>query len=364
MRILFVSGVDVGGAPRSTLELARVLAARGHDIGVVLGMGGSTGRSYTTLTKVVIKVREATGVVWPRALLRPFGPAGSRCADDGGVATWRTARPENALRGVLKEFKPEVVVASSFPREQMRWMLRDAQKVGIPFGVYMREEHSVTHLTVSRLDLDLVLANSSHLTARAEAAGYLCSIIPSIVDLSAAEAVSNRREVLLVNPVEENRPGIMRDLAMRRPDIPCVLQESWQLSSTWRAELESWTRDIPNLDLRPSTERPADLYRDARILVAPYPTGRPRVVLEAQHNAIPVVALGQPALIEAVGPGGALVAADSSVDAWVKAVESLWDDQRRYGELCDLAHEHARRHEIATDRIAEQFEQTLAVVTT
>src|SRR5690606_3160916 len=71
VRILFVSGVDVGGAPRSTLELARVLAARGHDIGVVLGMGGSTGRSYTALTKVVIKVREATGVVWPRTLLRP-----------------------------------------------------------------------------------------------------------------------------------------------------------------------------------------------------------------------------------------------------------------------------------------------------
>ena len=362
MRILFVSGVDVGGAPRSTLELAGLLMGRGHEIGVVIGTAGSTDRLYTIATKGVIKIREAMKVTWPRMLLRVFGSSGRAVSDEGGIAIWRTTRPENALRRILKDFSPDVIVANSFAREQLRWMLRDAQQVGIPFALYMREEHSVTHLTVSRLALDLVLANSTHLTARAEVAGYPCTTIPSIVELSVAEMVS-RREVLLVNPIEENRPGIMRELAMGRPDIPCVLQESWGLPSTLRDELESWSRTVPNLTLRPPLERSADLYRHARVLVAPYPTGRPRVVLEAQYNGIPVVAADQAALREAVGPGGVNVALDASFNDWVRTVTRVWDDERYYRDLSEAAHQHARRPEVDPETIVARFEHAVEEVT-
>ena len=163
MRILLVSGVDVGGAPRSTLELARGLAARGHDLGVVLGSGAATGRVYLMCTSGAIKLREATGATWPRMLLRGFGGAGPAGVREEGVTVWRRPRPENDLRRLLREFRPDVVLANSFAREQMRWMLTDARTMGIPFGLYMREEHSVTHLTMSRLPLDFVVANSAYL---------------------------------------------------------------------------------------------------------------------------------------------------------------------------------------------------------
>jgi glycosyltransferase involved in cell wall biosynthesis len=362
MRLLFVSGVAEGGAPRSTLDLARLLTERGHEVGVILGAGATKGRIYATCIKATIKFRQATGVTWPRHVLRAFGHAPQDVENAGDVRLWRVDRPANALRTALKEFAPDTVVANSFPREQLRWLVADAHRAGVRIGLYLREEHAVTHLSVSRLDLDFVIANSAHLAAMAEQEGYTCVMVPSIVDLTGARVSSTRSEVLMINPVEENRPNLMRALAKQRPDIPCVLQESWGLPPAWRAELDSWTQDIPNLSLRAAVGGPAQIYRDARILLAPYPSGRPRVVLEAQYNAIPVVGLNQPGLAEAVGPGGLLIPAQAPQAEWVAAVERLWDDEQQYGELCTLASAHAQRDEVDPDRIVQRFENALAVM--
>lgn len=362
MRILFVSGVDVGGAPKSTLELAKGLGTRGHEVGVVLGSSTSPEWLYTVLLKAAIKLRQTTGWTWPRELLRPFGADRAPGKDEESVTVWHRRHPANALRHLLRTFQPDVVVANSLPRELLLWMNSDARQAHVPLGLYMREEHSVTHLTVSGLRLELVLANSEHLVTSAHNAGHPCVFVPSIVDLSAAEVTSSRRVVTLVNPVLENRPEILRDLASRRPDITCVLQESWPLDQSLRTELESWTTGLPNLSLRPRQVGPADVYRDARMIVAPYPGGRPRVVLEAQHNGIPVIALAQPALIEAVSDGGVLVPLGASTSDWVETIEAVWDDVERYGALCEQALRHAGRDEVDPEGIITRFEQALKAV--
>lgn len=362
MRVLFASWVDAGGAPRSTLELARRLGDRGHEVGVLLGAGAAASPTYRTAVKVTVKVRQRTGATWPRAALRAVGASGPAGALEAGVTVWRRGCAENALRPLVRAFEPEVVVANSFPREQLRWVVEDARGEGVPLGLYMREEHSITHLTMSRLPLDFVVANSAHLSSAAIAAGYSCTYVPSVVDLSAAAVESGRRELVLVNPVEENRPEILRVLATGRPDIPCVLQESWPLPPGWRGELEGWARDVPHLELREPVATPAEVYRDARLVVAPYGTGRPRVVLEAQHNGIPVIAADQPALREAVGAGGAFVSMDDPVDAWVRTITHVWDDAQHYSHLSDSARAHARRPEVDPDMIVDRFEQVLAGV--
>lgn len=362
MKILLASWVDAGGAPRSTVELARRLAGRGHEVGVLLGAGSATGPTYQTLVKAAIKIRQGTGVTWPRMILRAFGARGPAGALEGGVSVWRRGLAENALRALLHDFGPEVVVANSFPREQMRWVLEDVRAEGIPLGLYMREEHSITHLTMSRLPFDFVVANSEHLASAAIAAGYPCSCVPSVVDLSDAVVETGRRELVLVNPVEENRPEILREFAAQRPDIPCVLQESWLLPAGWRDELERWVGEIPNLLLRKPVPTPAEVYREARLLVAPYGTGRPRVVLEAQYNGIPVVAADQPALREVVGAGGAFVPLGGRIDEWIRSITRVWDDSYYYDQLSELARRHAHRPEIDPDLIVEQFEQVLAGV--
>lgn len=362
MRILFVSGADVGGAPRSTIELARRLQARGHIVGVSLGSQRPSGRAHNVLSKAAIKLRTAKGWTWPRELVRPFGTRGGPPVEDSGVLIWRRPNAANTLRTLMKSFQPDVIVANSHPREHLRWMLADARKAGIPFALYMREEHSITHLTVSRLEFDLVVANSRHLAQEAEAAGYSCVFVPSIVDLSAAEVTSSREAVTLINPVEENRPEIMRELAILRQDIRVVLQESWPLDAGLRAELTSWTVNLPNLVIRPRTDDPREIYRDARLIVATYPHNRPRVVLEAQHNGIPVVALAQSALTEAVGDGGVLVPREADVGCWVRTIASVWDDAEGYASLCHQAREHSKREEIDPNATTCRFEEAILTV--
>ena len=359
MRILFASGVDVGGAPKSTVELARLLAQRGHEVAVVMGDANPRGRMHPVLMKLAIKVRERTGWVWPRKLFLPFGRLPDPRTDSGPVKVWRTIYPAHALPHLLRSFQPDVVVANSFWREPMRWIRADTETRGVPLALYMREEHSLTHLLVSGLAFDLVLANSQHLASQAEAAGYRSHFIPSIVDLSAVQVESTRHTLCLINPVPENRPEILKALAARRPDIPVVLQSSWPLTPDWQQELASWASEIPNLELRARREHPADVYGDVRLLVATYPSGRPRVVLEAQYSGIPVVATDQPALAEIIGRGGLLVPLDADDEEWVKALERAWDDRAGYGVMSDAAHEHARRPEVTPAEILTRLEEAL-----
>ncbi len=363
MRILFVSGVDVGGAPLSTLALAGRLAARGHAVEVLLGGTPWPRHLHDVALRGAVKLRERAGWRWPRVLFRPLGRIGLRSRPGpAGVRVWSHPSPENAVARVAGSLRPEVVIANSLPRERMRWLVADTQRRGGRVVLYLREDHALSHLTVSGLPFDAVIANSGYLAEQARAAGYDCAYLPSIVELDAAATTSSRRTMLLVNPVAENRPEILRELARSRPDIPCVLQESWTLAEAERAKLQRWAEELPNLTLRARTDRVAELYADARILVAPYPGGRPRTVLEAQSNAIPVVGLAQPALAEAIGPGGLLVPASAATAQWVETLRQLWDDQPRYARLRALAEQHARRPEIDPDQLTTRFERILAEV--
>ena len=101
---------------------------------------------------------------------------------------------------------------------------------------------------------------------------------------------------------------------------------------------------------------PARLYADASVLLTPYTLDmRPRVVLEAQVNGIPVLATDLPALRETVGPGGILVAADAPISTWVAALAELVDDPTRYAALDAAARVHAARDEVDPDVVVSTF---------
>jgi glycosyltransferase involved in cell wall biosynthesis len=87
---------------------------------------------------------------------------------------------------------------------------------------------------------------------------------------------------------------------------------------------------------------------------------RPRVVLEAQANGIPVLATDLPALRETVGPGGSLVPADAPIAAWVEALGTCFDDPDRYQALVAAARAHAARDEVQPERVVARFEAVLA----
>ena len=87
---------------------------------------------------------------------------------------------------------------------------------------------------------------------------------------------------------------------------------------------------------------------------------RPRVILEAQDNGIPVVASDYPGLVESVGAGGTIVPDVDAAAPWVTAIGALWDDPDAYAATAAAASEHARRDEVNPDRIVERFEALVA----
>jgi glycosyltransferase involved in cell wall biosynthesis len=85
---------------------------------------------------------------------------------------------------------------------------------------------------------------------------------------------------------------------------------------------------------------------------------RPRVIAEAQANGIPAIVADSPALVEAVGDGGLLVALDD-LDGWCRALRSVWDDAAVYQALTDEARRHSLRGEISASSVAARFDEFL-----
>jgi glycosyltransferase involved in cell wall biosynthesis len=254
-----------------------------------------------------------------------------------------------------------VVVASSIDRmawRRIRAVLADA---GVPTVLYVREQSAFGHLTISQVPPDRLITNAAVHTEYAAELGVTADTIPSIVSVDDVLVPSSRERVLFVNPVPLSGLDIAVALARARPDLAFAFAESWLLAPSERAALTDRLSELPNVEFRAFDPEVRRLYRDARILLAPYLTnGRPRVVLEAQANGVPVLGSDLPAVREAVGPGGAVVAPDAPIADWVAALSGLVDDDARYERFVDAARRHAARDEVDPDRIAAQFEGVVA----
>ncbi len=333
--LLFVSGVSVGGAFESTVELAARLAAD-FDVEVV-----AQADEHSRIEQFVIS---AYAKARPAALQRLIGRMGTNrigAPNSGSASAVRCARSVVAAAAHrIRRGRVDVVIANSLGRIPMRWLHETCRRYRVPLVLYMREEHSATHLSVSGLSFDAIVANSEMLKAQAAGYGHEASMIPSI--LLAERFHTARDVVMLINPVADNRPEILAALAARRPDDHFVLQESWPLAPEDVAAISRLASTHSNLTLRRRTSDKAQLYSDVRVLIASYPSGRPRVVLEAQTSGIPVVALRQPALIESVGDGGLYVDDATDIGAWAACLREL-DDPDTYERLCDTAVRHASR---------------------
>ncbi len=358
LKFLFVSNDTRGGSSVSQRQLARRLSERGHEVEILAATVESRVLRPIYDRQVDLSTRLRHSPIRPAllALQRPIGHR-IRRLDTPDHPTWVCAVPENGFRSLRRRFEPDVVVAASIDRVSWRRLRAQLQAAKIPSVLYLREASAKGHLTVSGAPPDLLLANAESLALEARAAGYECTVVPSIVELDRSRTETTRTSVVLVNPIEMLGGDRVWDLARARPDIPFVLRESNMMSA---AELEAVNRRLtehPNVTVLPYTMCPAELYRDARLLLVPHRVdNRPRVVLEAQANGIPVLATEFPGLVEAVGAGGALVPNDASADSWVRALGAIWDDDDHYAALVRAAREHANRDEVTPDRILDRFE--------
>jgi len=185
-----------------------------------------------------------------------------------------------------------------------------------------------------------------------------------VIGTSVTRTESTRRTALVINPIPTKGADLLWRLARELPEIPFVAQESWPLTGDPLEAVEAKAAELPNLEFRRRKPPGPDLYADARVLLVPYRMdSRPRVILEAQANGIPVVVGDVPALVEATGPGGLSVPLDSVV-AWVDAVRSLWSDHEGYAGLAAAAQAHGARPEADPRTVTASFEELLVRATT
>jgi glycosyltransferase involved in cell wall biosynthesis len=362
MRILFVSGVAEGGSARSTRELAERLAGRGHDVAILMQLPRAPRRRYMHKRAINLTVKLGTSpLAQPvaRAAAR-IGSRPTRAADAGAVERWETILPENSLATVSASFRPDVVVASSVDRMSWRRMRSLLHEGATPSVLYVREQNAFGHLTISGAPPDLLVANAEVHAETAASLGYRAVTVPSLVSVDECLVDSSRERVLYVNPTPLYGLDIALNLAAARPDVPFAFAESARIDRDAWSALVARAALHPNIELRRFTPDPRRLYADARVLLAPYRTnGRPRVMLEAHANGIPVLGSGLPAVREAVGPGGLVVDPDEPVGAWAAALDRILEPSG-YAEFVEAARRHARRPEVDPDAIAERFERALA----
>lgn len=358
-RIAFVSSTTAGGSGRSQRELNAALNAAGLDTMMLVDDG--TGHQFTRLIHeqlwdASVRFKETpilgTSAQWLRRL-----PGRSNKAVDSQYGDLHVSHaPENAFPDLALSFQPDVVVASSISRPTWRAIRETCVALGVRTVLYLREQTALGHLKPENGSHDLVLANSRTLVDGAARLGVEAHFVPSVVDLSSARCRTSRDSVLLVNPMESHGVNKVADLATHFPMTSFVLQESWDLSAQEHAFIDSLLSQHRNISFRERTTSPAVMFRDVGLLLAPHQIdNRPRTVLEAQVNGIPVIATAQPGLVEAVGPGGICVPIDGDATAWCDAMSSIWCDPTRYGRLEREARRHAERDEVNPVHVTDDF---------
>lgn len=364
VEILFVCGAINGGAAASTLQLADELTRRGDRVAVLRAVRPSSTRRrlYKRLGNLAARLRRTP--LWRPAELAARR-VGDRLTDEStasGVTVWTAEVVENATATALLRVAPQVVVVNSVDRSGWRRSHAAVRAAGLPVVLYMREESSLGNLVNGMPAPDGLVGNSHALVERASALGFEATFVPSVIDLDRTRVEPRRERVVYINPVPGSGLDLAFAIAVACPDLEFSFVESWRIEpGAWRA-LEDRAASAGNVRMHRKAADVREIYETASVLLVPYPMdGRPRVVLEAQDSGIPVVATRVAALVEAVGPGGLTVPFDAPTGEWVDALRQVLDPDR-YPEWCAAAREHARRDEVATERIVDTFRDAMAAV--
>ena len=356
MKLLYVNGTYEGGSILSTRELLTRLPGHGVESRLIIAQKETAVAAYLRrrMTNLAVKL----GGPEPNNIVARANRLWGRKATKVAAAEWSSTAVENAAATALADWKPDVVVVSSVDRTAWRRIRRDTAKAGVKCVLYLREEALLPHLDLTTPP-DLVLANSRGLVDSCRALGWEATLVPSVIDLSACEVDSERTKALLINPTRAYGLERAVELAEACPDIGFVFQESTRLTPDELGVVTSICERFSNIEFREFCTNPADIYRDARVLLAPYTdfleSNRPRSVLEAHWNGIPIIGTSRGGLRDATGPGGILLAPGEALEQWCIVVEDLFGSHGPYEDLSAIARSHAQRPEVDPVAIAKAF---------
>lgn len=333
-----------GGAQTSTHELALELQARGHDVSVLSGLTksgwtGLRGRSLLKLTR-----------------------ARTVCDQSLGYSVRRAWDPSASIDELIVGDRPDVVLLQSGKPVPIA---RELLERSIPVVLYLRNvEFDDLGGDPRTLGQVTTIANSAFTADRFNKEfGFCSAIIHPLLRAERYRVDAQRKNVTFINPHPSKGVDIALDVAECCPDIPFVFVEAWTLDESSRQDLKQRLARLPNVTLRPRTRDMREIYRDARIILAPsqWEEAFGRVASEAHVSGIPVIASDCGGLPESVGPGGMLIDRRAPLEDWVKAVRLMWDDDAFYTSVSEAAMHYSRRPAMMRESQIDQLIEILEV---
>lgn len=338
MRVLFVSNYPhlpdiTGGLQTATHDLCLAIKALGAEAAVLCG----------------------------RLAGAPSSPSAS--GDDSlGYLVLRADEPEAALPMAAAAWGADCIVVQS--GTTLAPMLLASLSTGRPTAVYL---HNVeTHQLAGNLAPDpslLYLANSDFTAQRWRALyGIDCAVVPPLLAPERYLAPHTGDKVLYVNPTPIKGVEIMFALAEACPEIPFLVMESWGLEPNWRQYCLNRAARLGNIEWHGPTRDMREAFARSRLLLMPsvWEESFGRTAVEAQINALPVLASNRGALPEVVGEGGLVLPPEAPTEVWVQALRRLYDPVASAVQR-ESAQAKALTHAASTPLIVGQLLSLLAL---
>jgi glycosyltransferase involved in cell wall biosynthesis len=320
--------------------LVRALRARGLDARVLAGLLRGAERKRHRL----------------RRLLR----AGARVALPDRRAGYPVHRaiPRRivaALAERLRLDRPDLVVTGN---REAGALARVAADSGVASIVWVHDAAFQWH-EGALPEATRVAAVSRFLAERSrEVLGRPAEVVRPPVDLEAYR-VAERTGGLVVfpNPRVTKGMDLAIEVARRLPDRRFLFVGSRWLPIGEQDRLAAGLRGVGNVVVEPGTNDMREVYARASVVLVPSrcEDAAPRVVLEAQSNAIPVVATRTGGIPEVAGDGAVLLDLSAGADAWAAEVERLLDDPAAAADLGRRAVRNAARPELAPEAAVAAF---------
>ena len=349
MRILFATSdyfPERGGLQTSIEKLVHWLNSRGHNCALLV---------YANRRDLITPKNLCTGFLW-KLFRQPFVISDNTFP----YPVYRTKTPFEILSKLKKTFKPDILVCVVGGSHTIHFSKRLCMAVGdLPTSIYIFDRQGVAFASDSTSANTHVIANAEVIASLIAERHTRPPVVPCIVDSKECLVNSTRKVILYINPHPRKGEKLAWAIAEAAHELKFVFQESWRLNENRRMEIINRAKKLGNVEFRPVTDRSSEIYRDARVLLAPYGPERPRVVDEAQANGIPVVASDVGGLNESVGPGGVLIDPFGSIDDWISVLKRLESDHVYYEKLASAALSHSKRLELRPEYIVDLFEHEL-----